>query len=173
MGRRSRRPKGDFRVRQWRFQGETNRKVTKYYRDSTAGDSPELMPLDSSLFNDLIEAVHRAVCSTSHRKMDGSDGFKFYFGTPAQAWGTMYKCWNHAGQGAVSSKRIMEDIDRVKHALITIIEHSGTVVPDLDNRKGHRKEASRLELGGKLIPEAAAALDEQLKTFEGLSGPAL
>ena len=53
---------------------------------------------------------------------------------------------------------------------ITIIEHSGTVVPDLDNRKGHRKDASRLELGGKLIPEAAAALDEQLKTFEGLSG---
>ena len=50
------------------------------------------------------------------------------------------------------------------------IEHSGTVVPDLDNRKGHRKDASRLELGGKLIPEAAAALDEQLKTFEGLSG---
>ena len=65
-------PKGDFRVRQWRFQGETNRKVSKYYRDSTAGDSPELMPLDSSLFNDLIEGVHRAVCSTSHRKMDGS-----------------------------------------------------------------------------------------------------
>ena len=31
------------------------------------------MPLDSSLFNDLIEAVHRAVTSTSHRKMDGSD----------------------------------------------------------------------------------------------------
>ena len=43
-------------------------------------------------------------------------------------------------------------------------------MPDLDNRKGHRKEASRLELGGKLIPEAAAALDEQLKTFKGLSG---
>ena len=59
---------------------------------------------------------------------------------------------------------------RVLHALITIIEHSGTVVADLDNRKGHRKDASRLELGGKLIPEAAAALDEQLKTFEGLSG---
>ena len=44
-------------------------------------------------------------------------------------------------------------------------------------RKGQTKnpmfraaKASRLELGGKLIPEAAAALDEQLKTFEGLSG---
>ena len=110
------------------------------------------------------------MCSTSHRKKDGSDGFKFYFGTPAQAWETMYKCWCHKGQGAVNSKRIIEDIDRVKHALITIIEHSGTVVPDLDNRKGHRKDASRLELGGKLIPEAAAALDEQLKTFKGLSG---
>ena len=108
--------------------------------------------------------------STSHRRMDGSDGFKFYFGTPAQAWDTMYRCLCHKGQGAVSSKRIIKDIDRVKHALITIIEHSGTVVSDLDNRKGHRKDASRLELGGKLIPEAAAALNEQLKTFKGLSG---
>ena len=33
-----------------------------------------------------------------------------------------------------------------------------------------RQEASRLFCWGKLIPEAAAALDEQLKTFEGLSG---
>ena len=95
--------------------------------------------------------------------MDGSDGFKF-----SQAWETMFKCLNHVGQGTVSSKRIIEDIDRVLHALITIIEHSGTVLANLDKRKGHRKEASRLELGGKLIPEAASALDEQLKTFEGL-----
>ena len=48
--------------------------------------------------------VHRAVCSTSHRKMDGSDGFKFYFGTPAQAWETMFKCWCHNGQGAVNRR---------------------------------------------------------------------
>ena len=41
---------------------------------------------------------------------------------------------------------------------------------NLGDRKGHRKEASRLELAGKLILEAAAALDEQLKTFQGLSG---
>ena len=33
-----------------------------------------------------------------------------------------------------------------------------------------RANKAASELGGKLIPEAAAALDEQLKTFEGLSG---
>ena len=61
-------PKGDFRARQWRFQGATNRKVSKYYRNSLAGDSPELMPLDSSVFSYLVEGVSKHVISTAHRQ---------------------------------------------------------------------------------------------------------
>ena len=42
----------NFGHRQWRVVGETNGHISKYYQGSLMGDSPELMPLDSSLFND-------------------------------------------------------------------------------------------------------------------------
>ena len=37
--------------------GETNCRVAAHYRGKLMGDSPELMPLNSSLFDDLIEKV--------------------------------------------------------------------------------------------------------------------
>ena len=40
------------------------RRAIRYYLDSLTGDGPELMPLDSSLFNDLIEIVGRHVSAT-------------------------------------------------------------------------------------------------------------
>ena len=39
-----------FGDRQWKLRGASNRKVTKYYKHSIFGDTPELQPLDSSLF---------------------------------------------------------------------------------------------------------------------------
>ena len=65
--------------------------------------------------------------------MDGSDGFKF-----SQAWETMFKCLNHVGQGTVSSKRIIEDIERLPRVLEKIIDAKGCVVPDENFRHGRR-----------------------------------
>ena len=48
-----------FANRQWRARGATNDKIDKNYHNKLMGDSPELMPLDSSLFRDLIEKVKR------------------------------------------------------------------------------------------------------------------
>lgn len=51
-----------FADRQWRASKSTNDHIkaagdkSNYYVDSLMGDTPEAMPLDSSLFNDLIEA---------------------------------------------------------------------------------------------------------------------
>ena len=56
------------------------------------------------------------------------------------------------------------------HALVQIIAHRGTIVPDLDNRGGHRKDASRKYLAGKLAGlcnEDAAALEKQLNLGRG------
>ena len=61
----------------------------------------------------------------------------------------------------------MEDIDRSN------IAHRGTIEPDLDNRSGHRKDASRKYFGGNvagLCDEDAAALEEQLSLSRGVSG---
>ena len=62
----------------------------------------------------------------------------------------------------------MEDIDRSN------IAHRGIIVPDLDNRSGHRKDASRKYFGGNvagLCDEDATALEEQLNLGRGISGP--
>jgi hypothetical protein len=40
-----------------RLRGEYNGKVSKYYQNSLPGDSPELMPLDCHLFNDIKEGT--------------------------------------------------------------------------------------------------------------------
>ena len=56
-------------------------------------------------------------------------------------------------------------------SIIKIIEHRGTVVRELDNRKGHRKDAVRSQLTEQLTPEALAGLEEQLAASVGMSGP--
>ena len=66
---------------------------------------------------------------------------------------------------------IIKDIDRVRTSIIKIIEHRGTVVRELDNRKGHRKDAVRSQLTQQLTPEALAGLEEQLAASVGMSGP--
>jgi hypothetical protein len=56
-------------------------RVLKYYLGKLMGDSPELMPLDSSLFNDLIESVAKHVCSTFQLDKDHPE--KYSMATPA------------------------------------------------------------------------------------------
>ena len=83
-----------------------------------------------------------------------------------------YKTVSHAFT-KLSSEEIIKDIDRTQHALVQIIAHRGTIVPDLDNRSGHRKDASRKYFGGNvagLCDEDAAALEEQLSLSRGVSG---
>ena len=73
---------------------------------------------------------------------------------------------------SIKSSRIIADIDRVEIAIDKIIAARGTIVPELDNRNGHRKVAARITLGGGLMhPECEAAMRSQILTWEGLSGP--
>ena len=59
----------------------------------------------------------------------------------------------------------------VRTAIIKIIQHRGTVVRELDNRKGRRKDAVRSQLTEQLCPEAWVGLEEQLVASVGMSGP--
>ena len=115
--------------------GASNRKVTKYYKRSIFGDSPELQPLDSSLFA-LVKDWVRKLCSITHHQCIGADG-KWSMATHKDS----YKTVSHAF--AKLTSEVIKDIDRTQHALVQIIAHRGTIVPDLDNRGGHRKDASR------------------------------
>ena len=88
--------------------------------------------------------------------------------TPADAWATMCATWKT--DGAVSSKRIIQDIDRVANAIDRIIEENGAYVEELDRRSGHRKAAMLISRGGALTEHAQQGLAAQMQTWEGLSG---
>ena len=65
-------------------------------------------------------------------------------------------------EGPVTSERIIRDIDRVRSSIITIIEHSGIVVHELDVRHGYRKDNLSENKVQYLSPEAQKGLEEQL-----------
>ena len=141
-----------FADRQWRARGETNDKIDKNYRNKLMGDSPELMPLDSSLFGDLIEKVAMLVVSTG--RMEGED--RYTMGTPDEAWRAMVEAWS-----LVPEERILEDIGRFKSALEAIVAAKGAYVKDCDLRNGHRKAMQEIVRGGALRGRRGAQAGEQ------------
>ena len=159
-----------FANRQWRARGDTNDKVSAWYRNKLMGDSPELMPLDSSLFSDLIEKVAWLVISTGKLEK----GEKYSMATPDEAWRTMVAAWE-----LVETGRIVADVSRFTAALDAIIAAKGAYVSDYDLRNGHRVVMRRLVRGGALqrvsgdvaATEALVAkgLREVLESWEGIS----
>ena len=115
---------------QWRAQGATNDVVAPYYCDSLMGDSPELMPLDSSLFGNLIEKVTWLVVTMEN----ASDRERYVMGTPDEACRAMVAAWE-----LVPEARIWQDIGWFRSAVETIIAAGGAYVKECDLRNGHRK----------------------------------
>ena len=132
-----------FKDRQWRANSDTNLLIANHYRGKLMGDSPELMPLDSSLFSDQIEKVAELVVSTASLP----DDEKYSMATPDRAWRTMVDAWTR-----VPEHRILQDIDRFRSALDAIIAAKGAYVEDADLRNGHRKLMRRLVRGGATRP---------------------
>mmetsp|Transcript_18727 Transcript_18727/g.59328 ORF Transcript_18727/g.59328 Transcript_18727/m.59328 type:complete len:610 (+) Transcript_18727:209-2038(+) len=107
------------------------------YENRQVGDSPELMPLDSNLFSDLMYGCkqHRALTWL----LPNDDPKKFKFGTPAEVSNTLRRTW----EVFPTPERIVEDIKRFPDALDKIIAAKGAYVDEMDNRKGRRKRATR------------------------------
>merc|ERR1711923_401971 len=99
------------------------------------------MPLDSSLFSDLIEKVAWLVVST----VKLAKGEKYTMATPDEAWRTMCAAWE-----VVETARIVADVSRFTVALDAIIAAKGAYVSDHDLRNGHRRVMRRLVRGGAL-----------------------
>ena len=154
--------------RQWRARGPTNNLIARYYRDKLMGDSPELMPLDSTLFGDQIEWVAWLVVSTAMLPVKE----QYSMATPDEAWRTMVDAWTQ-----VPESRIVDDIDRFTLALNAIIEAKGAYVADMDLRKGHRALMQRLVRGGArrtrnedgTVARVEAGIKAVLASWEGLT----
>ena len=147
-----------FWHRQWMADEITNGKVHGRYKNRLMGDSPELMPLDSSLFNDLIEGIAINVVATGSMKR----GRRYSMGLPDEAWRTITSVW----ETTPSSRRITQDIERFRTALDRIIEANGAYVEEYDCRHGHRKATQKAVLGGALKMNAEGNLTDQ--ALEGM-----
>ena len=113
---------------QWHARGATNNDVAGHYRNRLMGDSPEMMPLDSSLFCNLIEKVALLVVSTANQSGDD----RYSMGTPDEAWRSMVAAWE-----LILEARIRQDVGRFWSAIESIIAAGGAYVPELDLRNGH------------------------------------
>ena len=108
------------------------------FENRSVGNSPEFMPLDNSLNND-VKIQHNFHCAlTSHLAL--TDDRKFSNRTPKSiSQGIRRLVEGHLpDDGVPSSRRIIQDCDRALDSMRTVCEHNGAIVPGLANRNGHR-----------------------------------
>lgn len=158
-----------FADRQWKSNPDTDLLVTGYYVGKLMGDSPELMPLDSSLFSDHIENVAKLVVYTAKLPVEE----RYTMGTPDRAWRTIVAAWSQ-----LSGERIVQDVGRFSGAIDAIIAAEGAYVADHDLRNGHRRLMRRLVRGGAPVEGGYSAttaallekgLEELKKSWEGMT----
>ena len=142
--------------------------IAAHYRDKLMGDSYDLMPLNSSLFGDLIKKVAWLVVPTTDLEEEGK---QFSMGTPDNAWKKVVAAWD-----LVPKKRIVEDIERFIPALEAIVKVDGTYVSDKDLCNSHRKVMRRMVRGGAIQErdgkEVEVIMEEGLAFFASWEGMA-
>lgn len=119
-------------------------KNVKRYAGRPVGNSPELMPLDNSLNQDIHESVKTHVAATFHLSPDNEE--KFSLSTPAQ----VIRAYERAWLGAPTSERIKQDVEKMLFALKEIKNSKGEIVKGLASREGHRKYSEQYG-GGKTV----------------------
>ena len=118
----------------------------KVYDARPTGDSPEMMPWDATLNNNLKLAVKRHVALTKLLPKD--EKRKFNLSTPAKGTSAFLRLV-HPDSGTVpSSCRIVEDIQKVVVSMIAIYDAQGIIV-DFDGvRSGKRQPPAINETTG-------------------------
>ena len=119
------------------------------FENCSVGNSPEFMPLDNSLNND-VKKEHDFHCAlTSHLLI--SDEKKISDTNPKLILrGIKRLVEGHLpSDGVPSSKRIIEDCDRALDSMRKVFEHNSAIVPGLANRNGRRycKLSTKLQGG--------------------------
>ena len=120
------------------------------YEGRPVGNSPELQPLDCSLFSDLGHDLSRHVRMT--KDLENDDPLKFSRSTPRRLARSLSRLWWHEadGVGGVSydrrtggsplSRRIIEDVTKcMGDHLLQIIDAKGAMVDGIGNRSGRRE----------------------------------
>ena len=96
------------------------------------GNSPELMPLDNSLNQDVHESGRRhTLMSLTIRDRDNKDDRLITMTTPKETARSYKRIFDPTTGVAPKSERILQDVNKVVHALQVIYEAEGVYVPGL------------------------------------------
>ena len=143
--------------------------INTNYAGRPVGNSPEFMPLDNSLNQDIHCAVRSQVSAT--RSLPKDDPRRFSFATPESikhAYGRCH-CPRYDPNSAVPTpERIEMDINKVLFSLEQIMEAGGKVVPGLASRIGHRSYMDSCAIqnsngGGHDVNEISASNSNAVK----------
>jgi len=126
-----------------------------HYRNRPVGDSPELMPWDTSLNQDVHLSVERHIQAT--KDLLDEDAKKFSISTPKRGASAYIRVL----QGCPSSKRIVQDTLKVRRSIDAIIHAEGIAVENLGNRSGIRKQLSQKDMRGGYHPKKATHEDNK------------
>ena len=146
----------------------SNGKTTKDYAGRPPGNSPEFMPLGTTLNQDIHKAVNTQVAATYFLPKDHP--LKFSLATPAtieHAYGRVH-CPNYDKKNSAipTSRQIKQDINKVFYALLTVMRAEGKVVQGLASRRGHRAYVN--SLSEKAKTELVADKAEEAQLLQGL-----
>ena len=108
------------------------------YKGRPVGDCPEAMPQDNSLFRDLRTSFDTHIVLTCMLERD--DPRRFSKATPKEIARCIEKLWNPETGVVPSSKRIIQDIQRLKENFLLVVEAEGAVVPGVCDHNGHRRK---------------------------------
>ena len=104
----------------------------KRWMGRLVGNTPEVMPLDTCLFQDVKESVRKHVAmSLTIREPGVKDDRLFLMTTPKDAWHAYSWVFDPQTGVAPTSKRILHDIHRVKNAWWEIFKAEGVYAPGL------------------------------------------
>ena len=99
--------------------------------------------MDNSLFQDSHEAVKTHVAVTFHLPNGHED--KFCLFTPLRIFRCYERIWDNVHGGIPTSKRIIQDVDKMVNSLERITDAKGAVVKGIASREGHRKYVESME----------------------------
>ncbi len=116
--------------------------IKRKYKQNPIGNSPEFMPLDAHLNQDVHASHDFHKCITAH--LDEDHPNKFSGSTPLRLVSSYQRIFHPTSGVAPSSNRIMEDITRVLNSLEKVRGARGCIVNDCSvTRQGRRFESNK------------------------------
>ena len=126
--------------------------ISRRYNGRPVGNSPELMPLDNSLFRDFRASLNLHIGLTAH--LPDTDVRKFCKSTPNRLDKAVRKIWHPETGISPRPNRIVQDISRITSACMQIVKFGGGEVPGLAEHNGHRRSKAGTENDRRCRPDA-------------------